>query len=82
MRAAETLRMAVNQSITDLSTAPLLLTHAECAQVLRCSKRTVRRLVASGTLGEVRAAGMNPRVPRAELERFITENSRRTGAGE
>lgn len=45
---------------------------SEVAERLRCSMRTVRRLIARGELGVVRSAG-SVLVPEGELERYISE---------
>jgi|GEM_PF-1436528 len=45
---------------------------AEAADLLRCSTRTIRRLLARGELGVVRSAG-TILIPAEEVERYIME---------
>lgn len=53
---------------------PQLLTQPECALLLRCSTRTVRRLAAIGRLKTVRVTpGSRPLVTRAEILRVLDE---------
>lgn len=58
-----------------MSVAPdaLVLTAAEAAETLRISKSHLSRLVHSGQLRALANVGRRTLIPRAELERFITE---------
>lgn len=50
----------------------LLLTTKELATVLRCSLRTAKDLVGTGTIPSVKIAGLR-RVRRSELEAYIAD---------
>jgi len=53
-----------------------LLTVAETAEYLGCSRTTVKRWIAAGTLPTFRA-GRLVRVRERDLERFVAEHTRR-----
>lgn len=57
-----------------------LLTLAEVAHALACSRRSVSRLIASGLLPVVECRGLR-RVRRADLERLIAESVRDANDG-
>jgi len=55
---------------------PALLTQREAADLLGVSKKTMQRLIASGTLEPVRIAGLAyPRYRRADLDRLVREGA-------
>ncbi|MEU3295757.1 helix-turn-helix domain-containing protein [Streptomyces longwoodensis] len=55
--------------------APVLLTVAETASVMRVSKQTVYRLVHSGHLPTVRtASGKSFRIPEAAVHDYVRES--------
>jgi excisionase family DNA binding protein len=61
----------------DARTVPaeaVLVTYADAARVLRCSRRTVRRRVARGELQAV-GRGSGRRIAASELERFTAEGA-------
>lgn len=58
------------------SARPPLMTAAEVAALLQVSLRTVRRLIADGTLPSVRI-GRAVRVPQEALDAFLSGQARR-----
>lgn len=69
-------RSSTPQWVADvLASCPPMLTYADVANVLRCSPRTVSRLIADGRLVAVRTVpGGSSRVtvPRAELRKYLS----------
>jgi excisionase family DNA binding protein len=63
-----------------LAGAETLLTYDEAADLLRCSRRSIERKVASGELGSVRN-GRRVLVPLAALRAFVASNTYRQGTG-
>ena len=59
---------------------PLLLTKAEAADYLRCSKRMVDDLLASGDLKAVRIGRRLVRIEPRELARFVASCREHEGA--
>ncbi len=55
-----------------------LLTQREAAEMLCCSETTVKRLRLSGALGYLPGAPV--RIPKGEVERYISERRTRLGA--
>lgn len=51
---------------------PLAYDYDETGRLLRCSERTVRRLVKAGQLRSI-LVGSSPRIPRSEIERFVAD---------
>jgi excisionase family DNA binding protein len=64
---------------------PLLLTAKEAAEVLRCSERQVRYMIADGSLSPVVHLGRSLRIPtatlRALVERLSVEGAARIESG-
>jgi excisionase family DNA binding protein len=50
---------------------PVAYTVRDCASALRCSERTIHRLVKSGTLAPVIRIGRLLRIPAESLRRFV-----------
>lgn len=49
----------------------------EAAEYLGCGETTVRELINAGELGAVRIGTRGLRIPVAELDRWLTENTKR-----
>jgi len=51
---------------------PIAHDYDEAGRLLKCSARTIRRLVDAGQLRSI-TVGSAPRIPRSELERFVAD---------
>ena len=57
---------------SDDAGVPIAYDYDESGRLLKCSARTIRRLVESGQLRSI-TVGSAPRIPRSELERFVAD---------
>lgn len=69
------LAVASGKQLPEVAPPSLLLTKLEAAQSLRCSKRTVERLIARGELSGISVGPRGVRVPRSELIAYIDRKS-------